>query len=273
MVERDAETFEHVLRRYKRMQPGEVVPPREVTGFLNGTECEPRSAPERGRRRHGPRDRLRGGPRDPPAGRRPAAGHSRPSRARPRGPRRRARAQVRDPRLAGFHYDVELAEFRRVAAASRRANAPVYFLRRHQAFRRCRSRCRPSSGSRSPPGTSPLALRDSREAAAGAEVIAQRHGRLRGPEHERPHEGAAPRRGRGPALLPPRLLADEPRARREVPQDPGEARSPRGARTARAGRFAPAAATTLRRTGRRRETRTRRCARPSPRPSTCPACP
>ena len=58
----------------------------------------PPEAPER-HRRHGPRDRLRGGPRDPSAGRRPAAGHSRLSRARPRGPRRRARAQVRDPRL------------------------------------------------------------------------------------------------------------------------------------------------------------------------------
>ena len=57
VVQRDAETFDHVLRRYKRMVPREIPAPVETvsrsgptTGFLDGTECTDASDGPR----HGP---------------------------------------------------------------------------------------------------------------------------------------------------------------------------------------------------------------------------
>ncbi len=151
----------------------------------------PPEAPER-HRRHGPRDRLRGGPRDPSAGRRPAAGHSRPSRAWPRGPRRRARAQVRDPRLP------------RLLLRRRGPGVPAGGRGEPPGQRsRLLSECRGSGGAAArdvgpvraadrPRGHLP-GLEGRPGGRGGRRGHRPRHGRLGGPEHERPHQGAAPR--------------------------------------------------------------------------------
>ena len=246
------------------------MPLQEVTGFLNGTECDPRKLPsgivdmdpgivcEAARVTH-----LQA-----VARLRDTLGLLERGLAALAGVRGRKSAILVSP---GFYYDVEVPEFRRVAAASRRANAPVYFLNA-AGLPELPLEMSAQFGQPIAPGDISLALRDGREAAAGAEVIA----------HD---TGGSVVQNTNDLTKGLRRVADE--ARRYyllgyTPTNPardGKYRkiqvtlAPARARTARGGRFARAGATTPRRTARLRETRTRRCARPSPLPSTCPACP
>ena len=170
VVQRDAETFEHVLRRYKRMDPGEIVPLQEVTGFLNGRECDPRKLPsgivdmdpgivcEAARMTH-----LQA-----VARLRDTLGLLERGLAALAGVRGRKSAILVSP---GFYHDVEVPEFRRVATASRRANAPVTFLNA-AGLAELPLEMSAQFGQPITPGDISLALRDGREAAAGAEIIA-----------------------------------------------------------------------------------------------------
>jgi len=170
VVQQDAETFEHVLRRYKRMVPGEIVPLQEVTGLLNGTECEPRKLPS------GIVDMEPGivcaaarvTHLQAVARLRDTLGLLERGMAALAGVRGRKSAILVSP---GFYYDVEVPEFRRVAAASRRANAPVYFLNA-AGLAELPLEMSAQFGQPINPGDISLALRDGREAAGGAEVIA-----------------------------------------------------------------------------------------------------
>ena len=170
VVQRDAETFEHVLRRYKRLVPSPGVPPQDDTGFLNGTECDPRKNPD------GSVDMQPGVVCDAArtihleavAHLRDTLGFLERGLEALAGVRGRKAAILVSP---GFHHDVELAEFQRVAAASQRANAPVYFLDA-RGLPELPLEMSAQFGQPIAPGDVSLALRDSREAAAGAEVIA-----------------------------------------------------------------------------------------------------
>jgi VWFA-related protein len=170
VVRRDAETFEHVLRRYKRMTPGNLGPSREVTGFLDGTECGPRTNPD-----HTPDmdpgivcESARATHLRATASLRDTLGFLERGLAALGGVRGRKSAILVSP---GFFYDSELAEFRRVAEASRRANTPVYFLNA-SGLPDMPVEMTALVGQPIAPGDIAIALRDSREAAAGAEVVA-----------------------------------------------------------------------------------------------------
>jgi VWFA-related protein len=183
VVRRDAETFEHVLRRHKRIVPSQIVPSRETVGFLDGTECDARRYPD------GTVDM------DPGLVCESARVTYLQAVARLRdtlvllvrglesvvGVRGRKTVVLVSP---GFYHDVELDEFRRVTEASRRANAPVYFLSSsglpelpdEMSVLPLRVPVAVSEagvvGHPSPPGDVSLALRDSREASGGSELLA-----------------------------------------------------------------------------------------------------
>jgi VWFA-related protein len=170
VVQRDAETFEHVLRRFKRMDPGEFAPPRAATGFLDGTECDPRRLPsgavdmdpgivcEAARTTH-----LRA-----VARLRDTLGLLERGLAALGGVRGRKSAILVSP---GFYYDLEQPEFRRVAEASRRSNTPVHFLNT-SGLAEMPLEMSAAFGQPMAPGDVSLALLDQREAAGGAEVVA-----------------------------------------------------------------------------------------------------
>jgi VWFA-related protein len=170
VVQRDAEAFEHVLRRYKRLVPSPGVPPQDDTGFLNGTECDPRKNPD-GSVDMQPGlvcDAARTTHLEAVAHLRDTLGFLERGLEALAGVRGRKAAILVSP---GFHHDVELAEFQRVAVASQRANAPVYFLDA-RGLAELPLEMSAQFGQPIPPGDISLAFRDSREAAAGAEVIA-----------------------------------------------------------------------------------------------------
>lgn len=177
VVQRDAETFEHVVRRFKRgsgfnpeehaTSPGDAVAPG--TGFLDGNECAI--------------DRLN------------------PERAMvcelARTTYQTATARLRDSLLflervltalegvhgrksvvllsSGFFHDSGVDEFRRVEAASRRANAPVSFLNA-TGLQEIPSEMSAAMGGRPLPSDLSLAFAAQRDEAAGAEVVAEATG-------------------------------------------------------------------------------------------------
>jgi len=169
-VQRDAETFEHVLRRLRRMQPGNFGPSLEATGFLDGTECQPRKAPD------GTVDTTPGLVCDSArtthlqgvANLRDTLGVLERALAALAGVRGRKTAILVSP---GFYHDTELDEFRRVAQASRRANTPVYFLNA-AGLPDMPVEVTAAVGGVIDPADAPLAWRESLNAAAGADVIA-----------------------------------------------------------------------------------------------------
>jgi len=168
-VQRDGETFEHVLRRYERMAPSVTAPPRQV-GMLDGTECQPR--------------KLKGGDVDTTPQLVCEAAQTAHSQAVARlratlscleralgalgGVRGRKAAVLVSP---GFYHDTELDGFRRVVEASRRANAPVYFLNA-TGLPDLPAEMSAQVSQPIDPGDVSLALRETTDAAAGAEVIA-----------------------------------------------------------------------------------------------------
>jgi VWFA-related protein len=176
VVQRDAEAFEHVLRRLKRIAPSLAVPRRETTGLLDGSECDPRMNPdgsadmdpglvcESARVTH-----LRA-----VANLRDTLVFLERGLASLAGVRGRKAAVVVSP---GFHYDAELAEFRSVVQASRRANAPVYFLST-VGLADLPLEMSAQVGQPIAPGDVSLALRDTREASGGSEVLAADTGGL-----------------------------------------------------------------------------------------------
>ena len=180
------------------------------------------SGRDRVHRRFGPGQVLPvcDGTADLPARRRAAAADVEPSRTRPRGSRRCARAQDRDPRLAG-----PLPRHRDRGVPPRDGSQPSGQHARLLPERH--GRAGPAHGDdRAGRGADPTqghlpGVPGQPECRGGGRGHRQRHGRPRDPQHQQPHQGAPPHRGRGPPLLPARLHADEPRARREVPEDPG----------------------------------------------------
>jgi VWFA-related protein len=176
VVRRDAETFEHVLRRFKRIVPGPVVPLQQPIGLLDGTECDPRKHAD------GTVDM------DPGLVCESARVTYLQAVARLRdtlaflmrglesvaGVRGRKAAILVSP---GFYYDAELDEFRRAAAASQRANAPVYFLST-VGLPDLPVEMTAQVGQPIAPGDISLALLDSREVAGGSELLASDTGGL-----------------------------------------------------------------------------------------------
>jgi len=164
-VRRDAETFYHVLRRFKRMVPREIAAPREpVVGFLDGSECVDPTEPDKpivcaaARATH---QRAVGRLRD-------TLGVLERGLAALGTVRGRKAVILVSP---GFYHDTEVDEFRRVAQASRRANTPVYFLNA-SGLPDMPVEMTAVVGGVINPGDIPLALRESLDAAAGADVIA-----------------------------------------------------------------------------------------------------
>jgi VWFA-related protein len=169
-VQRDAETFEHVLRRFQRMAPGDFARTREVTGFLDGTECQPRMAPN-GRLDTSPSlvcDSARTTHLQGVANLRDSLGVLERALAALAGVRGRKAAILVSP---GFYHDSELDEFRRVAQASRRANTPVHFLNA-SGLPEMPVEMTAAVGGVIDPADVSLALRESLYAAAGADVVA-----------------------------------------------------------------------------------------------------
>jgi VWFA-related protein len=177
VVQRDGRTFEHVLRRYKRMAPGDYAPPREVTGMLNGTECDPRQLP--------------GGRFDMDPGLVCEAARSTYQQAvvrlrdtlhlLERG--LDALAGVRGRKAAilvssGFYHDSEIDEFRRVAEASRRANTPVSFLNASGLPDMPVEMTAQVGGLPIEPGDVSIAMSQQLADAAGADVVASDTGGL-----------------------------------------------------------------------------------------------
>ncbi len=169
-VQRDAGTFEHVLRRFQRMTPGDFERTREVTGFLDGTECLPRKAPdgtvdtspglvcESARTTH-----LQG-----VANLRDTLGVLERALNALAGVRGRKTAILVSP---GFYHDTEVDAFRDVAEASRRANTPVYFLNA-TGLPDMPVEMTAAVGGVIDPADVTLAYQESLDAAAGADVVA-----------------------------------------------------------------------------------------------------
>jgi VWFA-related protein len=177
VVRRDAVTFEHVLRRYKRMAPGEQAPLREVTGLLDGTECLPRPRPS------GSADM------DPGLVCESARSTYQQAVVRLRDTLRllerglAALAGVRGRKAAivvspGFYHDTDIDEFRRVAEASRRANTPVSFLNASGLPEMPVEMTAQVGGLPIQPGDISIAMSQQLLDAAGADVVASDTGGL-----------------------------------------------------------------------------------------------
>jgi VWFA-related protein len=184
-VQRDALTFEHVLRRLHRMEPGSFAQSREGAGFLDGTECLPRRTAD------GTIDTTPGRVCDSArmthlqgvANLRDTLAVLERALAALGGVRGRKAAVLVSP---GFYHDTEVDAFRDVAEASGRANTPVYFLNAGglpdlpvEMTAQVGQPITPASLSPSgepPPqtlaGDVSLALRESLDAAAGSDVVA-----------------------------------------------------------------------------------------------------
>jgi len=169
-VQRDGETFEHVLRRYERMAPSNIAPPRQV-GMLDGTECQPRKIPGTGDIDTTPQlvcEAAQTAHSQAVARLRATLSCLERALGALGGVRGRKAAVLVSP---GFYHDTELDGFRRVVEASRRANAPVYFL---NATGLPDLPVEMSAQVSQPidPGDVSLALREATDAAAGSDVIA-----------------------------------------------------------------------------------------------------
>ena len=169
-VQRDADTFNHVLRRTKKASVfGNPAAPRAgaVTGLLDGTECSG-SDPDRSQVCQSARityvravARLRD-----------TLGRLERGITALGGVRGRKSAILVSP---GFYHDVDLEEFGRVADASRRANAPVYFLRA-SGLADMPVEMTAQVGQPIDPGDISLGLQEATDAAAGSDVIAAETG-------------------------------------------------------------------------------------------------
>lgn len=170
-VQRDAATFEHVLRRFQRMTPGDFERTREVTGFLDGNECQPRKAPD-GTVDTSPGlvcDSVRTTRLQAVANLRDTLGLLERALAALAGVRGRKAAILVSP---GFYHDTGLDEFHRVAQASRRANTPVYFLNATGLPDMPVEMTAVVGGRAIDPADIPLANQEFLQAAAGADVVA-----------------------------------------------------------------------------------------------------
>jgi VWFA-related protein len=168
-VQRDAETYYHALRRLKRMVPREVAAPAQpVIGFLDGSECTDPTDPDKGilcaaaRATH----------QQAVARLRDTLGVLERGLAALAGVRGRKAAVLISP---GFYHDTEVDAFRDVAAASRRANTPVYFLNA-AGLADIPVEMAAAVGGVINPGDITLAFRESLDAAAGADVVASETG-------------------------------------------------------------------------------------------------
>jgi VWFA-related protein len=173
-VQRDAATFEHVLRRFQRMTPGDFERTREVTGFLDGNECQPRIAAN-GTVDTSPGlvcDSVRTTRLQAVANLRDTLGLLERALAALAGVRGRKAAILVSP---GFYHDTGLDEFRRVAQASRRANTPVCFLNATGLADMPVEMTAVVGGVIAPSDVS-LALQETLDAAAGADVVASETG-------------------------------------------------------------------------------------------------
>jgi VWFA-related protein len=164
-VQRDAETFHHVLRRFKRMVPREIgAPPGPVVGFLDGSECVDPVDPDKPilcAAARGTHQRAVAQLRD-------TLGVLERALVALAGVRGRKSAILVSP---GFYHDTEVDAFRDVAEASRRANTPVYFLNA-TGLASIPVEMTAAVGGVIHPGDATLAFRESLDAAAGADVIA-----------------------------------------------------------------------------------------------------
>jgi VWFA-related protein len=170
-VQRDAETFYHVLRRLKRLVPREVAAPAApVAGFLDGTECTDITDPDKGILCANAKlayerasERLR-----------QTLGLLERGLLALDGVRGRKTAILVSP---GVYHDTEIAELGRVTDASRRANAPVYFLNA-TGVPDIPIEMTAQIGQPLHPGDMSLGFRDRLNDAAGAEAIASDTGGL-----------------------------------------------------------------------------------------------
>ena len=174
-VQRDAATFERVLRRYQRMAPGDFARTREVTGFLDGNECQPRIAAD-GTVDTSPGlvcDSVRTTRLRAVANLRDTLGVLERALAALAGVRGRKAAILVSP---GFYHDTEIDEFRRVALASRRANTPIHFLNASGLPDMPVEMSAVVGGAMIDPADIPLANQEFLQAAAGADVVASDSG-------------------------------------------------------------------------------------------------
>jgi VWFA-related protein len=176
VVQRDPATFEHVLRRYKRMAPGEQAPLREVTGMLDGSECDPRLLPSGGVDTDPGIvcESARSIYQQAQARLRDTLGLLERALAALGGVRGRKAAILVSP---GFHHDTEVDEFRRVVQASRRANTPVSFLNA-TGLPGLPDEMTAQVGQPMSPGDVSISLSDQLQQAAGADVVASDTGGL-----------------------------------------------------------------------------------------------
>jgi VWFA-related protein len=177
VVQRDAETFEHVVRRFKRgsgfnpeqrvTSPGDVAAP--VAGFLDGNECAiDRLNPERAMVCELARTTYQAAT----ARLRDSLGFLERVLSALDGVHGRKSVILVSP---GFFHDSGIDEFRRVEAASRRANAPVSFLNASGLPGMPVEMSAVTGGSPLPSDLS-LALTAQRDESAGAEVVAEATG-------------------------------------------------------------------------------------------------
>ncbi len=133
----------------------------------------------------------------------------------------------------GFIHDINLDEFKRVGNAARRANTAIYFVnaRGLEGVPVAMTAAVRPGAARAGRG---LRLRGELRRGGGLGGGLERQRRLHRPQHQRPQQGHPAHRRRDARLLPDGLRADEHGARRQVPQDPGQAREQQGPRHPRA---------------------------------------
>ncbi len=168
VVRRDAETFDHAVRRFKRgstMNPPALSPGVAAPGegmFLGGTECE--GEPERchvAMEARATYQRANGRLRDTLAFLQRVLGAL-------EGVHGRKSAILVSP---GFYQDADVAEFQDAARASQRANAPVSFLNA-RGLPGLAAELDATTGGVPDPGDLTLAMQETLQEAAGAEAIA-----------------------------------------------------------------------------------------------------
>ena len=170
VVRRDAETFDHAVRRFKRgtnFHPPEISPGAALPGegmLLGGTECDDPNQPERcqvAMEAKASYQRASGRLRD-------SLGFLERVLAALEGVHGRKSAILVSP---GFYQDAEVDEFQDVERASQRANAPVSFLNA-SGLPGLPFELSAAMGGVPDPSDLTLAMSETREEAAGAEVIA-----------------------------------------------------------------------------------------------------